>query len=214
MGTVPRSKNRLVLHCAVAILAVTGAAHGQQQAPPGSTTEKPAAPETAPAKPQAAPTTSPVPAFVTLGPSRELRLGENTWFRFGAQIQAWGRFAQDRLLQSVGGDGTYAWDFYCRRCRLFTTGSVVKNVYFNVLFEASNLGRADPVTGVKSFAAPQVLDAYGQVKFTDWFWFSGKRMLPPLNQNQSVNFTWPYASIPPTSPPRRRCRAIPPSCAT
>ena len=45
MGTVPRSRNRMVLRCAVAIVAIASAAQAQQQAPPGSTTEKPAAPE-------------------------------------------------------------------------------------------------------------------------------------------------------------------------
>jgi len=195
MGIIPRSRNRLVLHCAVAILAIAGAAQAQQQAPAGSTQmEKPQSPETAPEKPQVTPPTSPAPAFVSLGPSRELRLGENTWFRFGAQVQAWARFAQDRILQSGGGDGTYNWDFYCRRCRLFTTGSVVKNVYFNVLFEASNFGRADPVSGAKSFASPSLLDAYGQVKFADWFWFSGGNILLPLTRN-GLQPTTTYVSI-------------------
>jgi hypothetical protein len=174
------------------MLAATAAA--AQTAQPGPQTEKPQAPETAPAKPPTAASGSPVPAFATIGPSREIKLGDFTWFRFGAQVQAWARVAQDRILQAGGSDGGYAWDYYCRRCRFFATGSVVKDVYFNVLFEASNLGRADPVTGVKSFAAPSILDAYGQVKFADFFWLSGGSILMPLTRN-GLQPTTTYLSI-------------------
>src|SRR5438067_5456074 len=164
---------------------------GQTGTPTGPQTEKPQAPETAPAKP---PSPSPVPAFVSLGPSREVKLGENTWFRFGAQFQTWAREAQDRILQPGGGDGGYAFDFYCRRCRFFTTGSVVKDIYFNVLFEASNLGKADPTTGVKNFGPPVILDAYGQFKFADAFWLSGGSILLPLTRN-GTQPTTTYLSI-------------------
>jgi len=186
---IPRSRNRLLLLSAVTVLAVALSARAQQStgtAPPG-----PAQPE----KPQTPPP-SPAPAFVSLGPSRELRLGENTWFRFGAQVQAWFRYAQDRIRQANGDDGSYAWDFYCRRCRFFTTGSVVKDVYFNVLFEASNFGRADPAlaTGAKSFPPPALLDAYGQVKFTNAFWLSGGNILLPLTRN-GLQPTTTYVSI-------------------
>jgi hypothetical protein len=196
MGIASKGRKRFVHHAAAAVLicGVAGAASaqtGQTGTPTGPQTEKPQAPETAPAKP---PTASPVPAFVSLGPSREIKLGENTWFRFGAQVQAWARGAQDRIIQPGGGDGGYAFDFYCRRCRLFTTGSVVKDVYFNVLFEASNLGRADPITGAKSFAAPSILDAYAQVKFADAFWLSGGSILLPLTRN-GTQPTTTYLSI-------------------
>jgi hypothetical protein len=154
------------------------------------------------------PPTSPVPVFATLGPSREIKLAENTWFRFGAQVQAWWKAQQDRL-QGSPNDGTYAMDYYCRRCRLFTTGSVVKDVYFNILFESSNLGRGDPTTGVKNplasnapgapasvpiVAAPSVLDAYAQVKFADVFWLSGGSILLPLSRN-GTQPTTTYLSI-------------------
>jgi hypothetical protein len=115
-----------------------------------------------------------------IGPAREIKLSENTWFRFGAQVQAWALARQDRL--TTGADGTYGYDFFCRRCRFFATGSVVRNVFFNVLFEASP-GRADPVTGAKAAATPQVLDAYGQVKFADAFWLSAGNILMPLSRN-------------------------------
>src|SRR6266403_3614483 len=191
MGTVPIGRKRSIHHAAavVFICGVAGAASSQP------TSDKP--PETAPAQPVP---TSPVPTFAILGPSREIKLGENTWFRFGAQVQAWYRIAQDRIIQPDGSDGSYAMDFYCRRCRFFATGSVVRNVYFNVLFEAGNFGRVDPppsvnqATGAKTNGTPQILDAYGQVKFADWFWLSGGSMLLPLSRN-GLQPTTTYVSI-------------------
>jgi len=191
MGTVPIGRKRFIHHAAAAVFicCLAGAASAQQT--PGGQTEKP--PETAPAQPP--PSSSPVPTFAILGPSREIKLSENTWFRFGAQVQAWYRIAQDRIIQPDGSDGSYAMDFYCRRCRFFTTGSVVKNIYFNVLFEASNLGRADLTQpSTKSFVSPQILDAYGQVKFADFFWLSGGSILMPLTRN-GLQPTTTYVSI-------------------
>jgi hypothetical protein len=191
MGTVPIGRKRFIHHAvaAVFICGLAGAASAQQT-PAGGQTEKP--PETAPAQPP--PSSSPVPTFAVLGPSREIKLSENTWFRFGAQVQAWYRVAQDRIIQPDGSDGSYAMDFYCRRCRFFTTGSVFKGIYFNVLFEASNAGRADPTSGAKAPPTPSILDAYGQVKFADWFWLSGGSILMPLTRN-GLQPTTTYVSI-------------------
>lgn len=144
---------------------------------------------------------APLPAVAQIGPTREIKIADYTWFRFGAQVQAWYKVAQDRSATAT--DGTYAQDFYCRRCRFFATGSVVKDVYFNVLFESGNYGKGDPATGLKTAAAqgvtypaslPQILDAYGQVKFTDWFWFSGGSILMPLSRN-GLQPTTTYVSI-------------------
>jgi hypothetical protein len=191
MGTVSIGRKRFIHHAAAAVfICVVAGAASAQQTPGGGQTEKP--PETAP--PQAAPSSSPVPTFATLGPSREIKLAEYTWFRFGAQVQAWYRAAQDRIIQPDGSDGSYAMDFYCRRCRFFTTGSVFKDIYFNVLFEASNAGRADPTTGAKAPSTPSILDAYGQVKFADFFWLSGGSILMPLTRN-GLQPTTTYVSI-------------------
>jgi len=195
MGTALTREN-FFKQSAVAVLVcgLAGAASAQQT--PSTTGDKPA--ETAQATPPP-PSSSPVPTFAVLGPSREIKLGEFTWFRFGAQVQAWWKAAQDRLIQPDGSDGGYAQDFYCRRCRFFATGSVVRNVYFNVLFEVSNYGRGDPTTGAKSNPAtglgtPQILDAYGQVKFVDAFWISGGSILMPLTRN-GLQPTTTYVSI-------------------
>jgi len=172
----------------IAMLAATAAS--AQSAPTGQQTEKPTAPETAPARP----TGTPLPAVAQIGPAREIKLAEYTWFRFGAQIQAWYKIAQDRIRQPDGSDGNYAMDFYCRRCRFFTTGSIVKDVYFNVLFESANVGRADPVTGARTTQVPSILDAYGQVKFADAFWLSGGSILLPLTRN-GLQPTTTYVSV-------------------
>ena len=166
------------LICAVAVAA------SAQTTPP----DKPQSPPPPPAS------SSPVPTFATLGPSREVKLADYTWFRFGAQVQAWYKAAQDRITQLDGSDGAYAMDFYCRRCRFFATGSVVKDIYFNVLFEASNVGKADPITGARNPPTPSILDAYGQVKFADFFWLSGGSILMPLTRN-GLQPTTTYVSI-------------------
>jgi hypothetical protein len=186
-----RTRNRLLVLSTLAALALTASAQAQQT--PGQTTGTPPPGPAQPEKPSSPPS-SPAPAFVGLGPSREIKISEYTWFRFGAQVQAWFRYAQDRIRQSNGDDGSYAWDFYCRRCRFFATGSVVKDVFFNVLFEAGNFGRADPVTGTKQYVAPALLDAYGQVKFSNAFWLSGGNILMPLTRN-GLQPTTTYVSI-------------------
>jgi hypothetical protein len=173
----------VALLAATAASAQTGSTSSSSGSPPAGQTDRPTSPGDQ----------SPVLAVARLGPTREIKLAENTWFRFGAQFQAWYKVAQDRST-TPNVDGTYAQDFYCRRCRFFATGSVVKDIYFNILFEAGNFGKADPVTGAKSFAAPSILDAYGQVKFADAFWLSGGSILLPLTRN-GTQPTTTYVSI-------------------
>src|SRR5262249_31610430 len=181
-----QGKIRLVHQAALTALVCAVAATASAQRTPGEPekgreVEKPPSP-------------TPLPAVAQIGRAREIKLAENTWFRFGAQVQLWFKAAQDRIRQSDGSDGQFALDFYGRRLRFFTTGSVVKNVFFNVLLEAANVGRADPNTGAKTSAVPQFLDAYGQVKFTDAFWLSGGSILMPLTRN-GLQPTTTYVSI-------------------
>ncbi|MFL5415391.1 MAG: hypothetical protein ACJ78Y_05285 [Myxococcales bacterium] len=201
MRTVLKRKRRLINLVAVAVLlcGLARAASAQDKTEPqtGQQTGKPQSPETAPAKSPI----SPLPAFAVIGPSRELKFAENTWFRFGAQVQGWFRIAQDRNATASDPQGTYAMDYYCRRCRFFATGSVVKDVYFNILFEAANFGRFDatqvatpPNISTKTLGVPQILDAYGQVRFADWFWLSGGSILLPLTRN-GLQPTTTYLSI-------------------
>src|SRR5215831_6914708 len=150
-----QGKIRLVHQAALTAVICAIAATASAQRTPG-------APERPQETPAGTTATTPLPAVAQIGPAREIKLAENTWFRFGAQVQLWWKAAQDRIKQADGSDGTYAMDFYCRRCRLFTTGSVVKDVFFNILFESSNTGKGNP-DGTKATTTPQLLDAYGQV---------------------------------------------------
>ncbi len=182
--SLSKGKIRLVQQAALTALICVFAATALAQPTPAE--------QQAPKPP--APRESPLPAVAQLGPAREIKLAPDTWFRFGAQVQAWLKVAQDRIMQPDGSSGSYAYDFYCRRCRFFATGSVVKNVYFNVLFESSNVGRADPATGIKTNSIPQILDAYGQVKFHSAFWLSGGSILMPLTRN-GLQPTTTYVSV-------------------
>jgi len=175
------SKSRTKWLAVVAMLAAAAASAQTGSPPTGQQEAKPQTPETAPAKPAGM-----IPGVVNLGPSREIKLADNTWFRFAVQVQAWLLARQDRL--TTGADGSYGYDAFCRRCRFFATGSVVKNVTFNFLFEAAP-GRADPVTGVKAAATPQVLDAYGNIKFADAFALSFGNILLPLTRNGTQGTT-------------------------
>ena len=153
---------------------------GQQQGPESAPTKsQPPAPEVRP---------------VTVGPTRELKLAENTWMRFGFQVQAWYKAAQDRTNPTTGSEPGYAQDFFCRRCRLFASGSVVKDVTFLMLFEVANFGKADATTGVKNFATASVLDAWAQVKFANEFYLSAGSIVLPLNRN-ATQPTTTYLSI-------------------
>jgi hypothetical protein len=183
MGIVSKLRMHFIHQAGLAALICGIAGVAWAQTPPTGSpptepqTGTPHAPQTPePSKP---PTAAAIPGVVNLGPSREVKLSENTWFRFAVQVQAWVQARQDRL--TTGADGTYAYDIFCRRCRFFTTGSVVKNVFFNFLFEAAP-GRADPVTGAKAPSTPQVLDAYGQVKFADWLSLSAGNVLMPTSR--------------------------------
>jgi hypothetical protein len=186
MRSVLQGKIRFVHKAALTTLICALAATAWAQRTPG-----------AGERPQETPTgqtgTTPLPAVAQIGPAREIKLAEFTWFRFGAQVQAWFKAAQDRILQTDGSDGQWAIDFYCRRCRLFATGSVVKDVFFNLLFESSNTGKGDN-TGAKNSTVPQLLDAYGQVKFAQWFWLSGGQILLPLTRN-GLQPTTTYVSM-------------------
>src|SRR5262245_20868839 len=181
-----QGKIGLVHQAALTALICAIAATASAQRTPG----QPERPQETPAGTTA---TTPLPAVAQIGPAREIKLAEYTWFRFGAQVQAWFKAAQDRILQSDGSDGQWALDFYCRRCRFFTTGSIVKDVYFNILFESANVGKGAN-DGTKGTAVPQILDAYGQVKFADWFWLSGGSILMPLTRN-GLQPTTTYVSI-------------------
>ena len=147
----------------------------------------------APVEPAAVVKSSPV------GPTGMIRLADDTWLRFGFQLQFWFKAAQDRVKQPDGSDGGYAMDFYCRRCRFIATGSVVRNVSFMLLFESGDLGKADPnsLTGAKAFGRlnpPVLLDAWGSLRLHNAFTISAGNILLPLTRN-GMQPTTTYLSI-------------------
>jgi len=142
---------------------------------------------------------APVVKSATVGPTGEIKLADYTWLRFGFQLQAWFKAAQDRFKQPDGSEGGYAMDFFCRRCRFFVTGSVVKDVSFMILFESGDLGKADPnsLTGAKAFGPlgpPVLLDAYGSFRLHNAFTISAGNILLPLTRN-GMQPTTTYLSI-------------------
>jgi len=181
-----QGKMRLVHQAALTVLICAVAPTAWAQRTPGE-------PEKAQQTPAGTTATRPLPAVAQIGPARELKFAEYTWFHFGAQVQLWFKAAQDRIKQPDGSEGSYAFDFYCRRCRFFTAGSVVKDVFFFLLFESSNTGKGNP-DGTKAATTPQLLDAFGWVKFVQWFWLSGGQILMPLTRN-GLQPTTTYVSI-------------------
>ena len=80
MRSLSKGKMYLTHQVALTALICAVAAAASAQSTP---TDKP--PETAPAS-------GPGLAVALVGPAREIKLSENTWFRFGAQVQAWAKF--------------------------------------------------------------------------------------------------------------------------
>src|SRR5439155_21963408 len=69
-----------------------------QATPPVEQPGQEKAPERTPTKEQPAQPAPAEPRVVTVGPTREVKLAEYTWFRLGFQVQAWYRAAQDRAV--------------------------------------------------------------------------------------------------------------------
>src|SRR5260370_16864890 len=183
------SKGKIGLVHQAALTALTCAIAGAALAQTGSTDIPP----------------TPARNFPARGLTRETKLAENTWVRFGFQVQAWLKAAQDRIVQPDGSDGTFAVDMYCRRCRIFATGSIVKDITYNILLESGNSGKGDPTTGAKPFPLA-MLDAYGMIKFADAFYLSGGSILMPLTPN-GLQPTPPY---PTTNAPHARTTPLRP----
>jgi len=55
----------------------------------------PGTPETPQETPAGTTGTTPLPAVAQIGPARELKFAEYTWFRFGVEVQLWFKAAQD-----------------------------------------------------------------------------------------------------------------------
>jgi hypothetical protein len=79
-----------------------------------------------------------------------LYLGENFSIRPGVQLQHWTELLQDRYRQqATGAPGTFEFNTFLRRARLFFEGSLFKKLSYMLALEGTNLGRAstDPLDG-------------------------------------------------------------------
>jgi len=187
---------------ALALILVPAGAAAQVPAP-----EAPARPEPAPtgtelqpAMPppvaqQAAPATEQAPApepvhYPMVGPNRELRLSENVALRLGVQAQVWADSSQSPNREPDGGTGDHQNNFFLRRGRILAGAQLMKNITLYVLLESSSLGMAtgNP-TNNKNFSPPQILDAWGEVKFHDAFMLEGGLMIVPVSRNHVMATT-------------------------
>ena len=185
----------LLVTCSLILLLILASSTALAQEPSPDAQQTPTVVPTpsAPEEPAAVVKSSPA------APTGMIRLADDTWLRFGFQLQVWFRAAQDRVKQPDGSDGGYAMDFYCRRCRFIASGSVVRNVSFLFLFESGNLGKADPnsLTGTKAvgvLSPPILLDAWGALRLHNAFTISAGNILLPLTRN-GMQPTTTYLSI-------------------
>jgi hypothetical protein len=164
------------------------------QTPPPDQTAPPPPPEVQPVPPAPPPEApKPVVTYPTMGKAHELMVSENTWFRFGVQIQAWARYMQSPTKTATGDEGGYSLDLYLRRSRFFVVAQLLKGVSALVLFDQPNLGSATLAAAAtettaavisKNFQPAIVQDAFGEVKFYgDAFMLEAGLMVVPFSHN-------------------------------
>ncbi|WP_394831408.1 hypothetical protein LVJ94_33340 [Pendulispora rubella] len=168
-------------------------------ATPLTSAPAPVPPAPAPSPPAAAPPTPPEPEpvhYPIVGPNRELRLSENVALRLGVQAQIWADSSQDPNREPDGGTGDHQNNFILRRGRILAGANLMKNMTLYVLLESSALGMATGTTqgNNKNFSPPQILDAWGEVKFHDAFMLEGGLMIVPVSRNH-VMATTTYLSL-------------------
>lgn len=129
------------------------------------------------AKPAPPPVATP-----TIGPTREIKIGEHFALRFGLQAQVWANAAQDQTAaMMVGDENGYQNSIYLRRARVLAGVKPWDNIELFVLVEGSDLGKVS-ATGAKN-SNINILDAYGEVKFHDAFILTAGQILVPVNRN-------------------------------
>jgi hypothetical protein len=140
----------------------------------------------APVAEQPVPEVKPAETFPSMGPTNELRLGENFFIRPGLMLQSWTELLQDRVKQPNGDDGEYQMNTYLRRARIFFGGAVFKKVTYLLLFEAANLGRAATAadgTTSKTFNTLLFQDAFLSLNLHPAFSIQAGLMLVPFTRN-------------------------------
>lgn len=114
---------------------------------------------------------------------------EDATIKFGVQGQFWADWTQNPTTSSTGGQG-YQQNFYLRRARLMTGGSVGENITF--FFQTD-----DPKLGItpKNLSAGFVLqDAWMEYRVNNYLQISGGEMMIPTSR-QSLQSTASYYSI-------------------
>jgi len=138
---------------------------------------------------EAPPPPAPPTVYPSIGPNREMRIMENTWLKFGLQIQMWADSEQSSLV-STGTRG-YVNNLFLRRARMLFGAQVIKNV--NVFFQTDvpNLGKAAANTAspLKTFGTFILQDAYGEVKFHDAFTVQCGLLIVPLSRQLLASTT-------------------------
>jgi hypothetical protein len=164
----------LLLSASLIACAIMLASSASAQAPPA---EQPVPVVTA------TPAAPPAPAVPTIGPGREIKVGDHFAFRVGLQAQVWANTVQDSspTMMAVGEDG-YQNQIYLRRVRLMTGVKPWDNIDLFVLVEGSDLGKTN-ADGTAKNTAFNVLDAYGEITFHPAFIFTVGNQLVPIARN-------------------------------
>ena len=146
------------------------------QTPPAETPPDPKVPTVE--KPAAPPVAVP-----TIGPGREIKIGDHFSLKLGLQAQVWGTAVQDFTPQMMAaGEDAYQNSIYLRRARVLMGVKPWDNIDLFVLVEGSDLGKVNPGGTAKNNAIA-ILDAWGEVKFHDAFIVTAGQQLVPVNRN-------------------------------
>jgi len=178
----------IALALALVIWAQAPAAAQAPIAAPSGTTPSPLV-SSEPPKPPA--------TFPALGPTNELRLGENFSIRPGFQLQHWTELLQDRTRRSNGEPGNYQWNTYVRRARFILGGTIFQKVSFFGLLEAANVGRTSTAadgTATKTFDTLTFRDAFASLNLDTAFSIQAGLMVVPFSR-QTLASTVHYLTL-------------------
>jgi hypothetical protein len=130
----------------------------------------------------------------TIGPGREIKIGEHFALKLGLQAQVWGNVVQDPSAQMmVAEEDGYQNNIYLRRARILTSVKPWDNIELFVLVEGSDLGKAN-AAGTAKGSNIAILDAFGEVKFHDAFIVTVGQQLVPVNR-QTLQGTTTYLGL-------------------
>jgi hypothetical protein len=122
----------------------------------------------------------------TIGPGREIKIGDHFAIRMGLQAQVWANTVQDSSVSMMAGqeDG-YQNNIYLRRARILAGVKPWDNIELFVLIEGSDLGKSVVAADgkVSKSASFNILDAYGEITLHPSFIVTVGNQLVPLTRN-------------------------------